>query len=186
MSIRADQIINIYGKKYFDKLYDETNQTHYDFKKLIKRDDFSAEMAMKLPVGPTILFFEAYYTHNEKLLKKIKTLKLDRAALFNRVLVRDDIELLKIMDSVKMVPKKFSASYSVSVGDRTEWHLTSRRRVSETFSILDLVKHFRAKKCYKFMKETMKFKKYLVTYPIKNRNCNYHLLREISDEGFLL
>ena len=64
MSILANEIINIYGKKYFDILYDETNKTCFKIKELLSRTDFDSEMAMKLPVHQNLLFIHAYNTKN--------------------------------------------------------------------------------------------------------------------------
>ena len=180
MSISSDQIIDIYGKKYFDTLYDEHEKTNYNYKELLSQPDFTIDMAIKLPINPNILFLYAYDTNNEKLLiETCKKLKLYPVQLFNRALDNDDTKLLDLI--INIIPKQFSVTYTTWGGN--DWH-PKRNDSNVDFSILDLVKYRKAKKCYKIMKNTMKFKRFRRTFPIKD--SDYSFYKNTSTEGFIL
>ena len=170
MLIKADKIIAIYGKPYFDVLYDDTQQVEYSYKSLLKRSDFTCDMALQLPVNKTELFLEAYKTKNNLLVKKMLYgidntsnkrrhrsfhCYINNITLFNVAMYDDDVELLKISNKIHKIPNKFTVIYT----DYVTSGYGDVRSVSETsrdHSILDLAKYLGAEKCYTYMKSDLK------------------------------
>jgi ERCC4-related helicase len=143
--INTDEIIETYGKEYFDNLYNETKQTKYDYKLLLKRSDFTNNMALKLSINKTLLLLEAYYTKNnvllELLLENFKKYNLNHILLFNEAIKNDDIELLKISNKISKIPNTFVSQYTY---------------INRTHYILDLVANKKANNCYTYMKNELK------------------------------
>jgi len=168
MLIKADKIITLYGKTYFDVLYNDTNKVEYCHKSLLIRSDFTCEMALKLPINKTQLFLDAYRNKNNSLMKKLLPdnqnddnpprklarqsyyCSINHACLFNEAMLNDDVELLKISNRIHKLPNQFIVDYNdydtSGYGDVKSTSTTSRRHC-----LLNLVKHLQAEKCYTYM-----------------------------------
>jgi hypothetical protein len=173
MSINAGKIITIYGKPYFDILYDDTKQVKYCYKSLLRRPDFTCDMALKLPIDINDLFLVAYQTKNKPLMEKLlPTYKnyndenpkkrictfypnINHVQLFNDAIKDDDVELLKISNHISKIPNIFVAVYTCyAPGDYDSCDPTGT--TSRSHYMLDLAKYFKANKCYNYMESNLK------------------------------